>query len=271
MKLSVVAIHEAGHVVLALRNGFKIKEVYISEGGGHTAIEYSTIDFQKQQVIDEPTSSGMKQILKMLDEIKTRADFGLSVTFDTGRLDFLTGKQNNLIDVYLAGWAAEEVFSSYFSIDSVSRAQKDIKAICDIIGLQGYGEIMTTYVMRQTPHYSLWRKIDGLQDSRLTDPTKDAELQSWAVLMVSRKDTVKEINFGTRDHKLKGLNKVELKALAKKLTKKKRLSGSEAERCLRDSRMSWEFKWNSFLGDLVGSVRSNYERVIIRILPIRVP
>jgi hypothetical protein len=267
VKPTVAAIHEAGHVVVALAKGFEIKEVYVSEDSGHTAIVAPPL----------PSLNGQDVIKRLGQPIPGR----LETLWITKCEGLFVGEVGDLADVYLAGWAAEETFSSVdqpgmlsggYHIGCASRAEKDIKAICDILGLQEYRHVMTTYVMRRTPYYPLWKLIHRrLQDRDFGHVARDSELDSLAALIVARKEEVKYWYFGTRDHALRRLSGVRLKALAKTLTKKKRLSGSEAERCLTDSGMSLEYRWKGLLGDLLHFVRSNYPKVITRIPRIWLP
>lgn len=276
----ISAIHEAGHCIVALELGLKVRSVSI----GFTETEVvvppkrektkprkekrdGTKRWQIDSWINKLIQAGLSQekAEKLIDNFQEqRPEFwdlyeGFFAVIPPVLSLHLVTEYERPITVYLAGWAAEEAFfssrgildrcvdrwlplpgilSEGYEIGSVRRAEKDLKAIADTIGLPEYREFLMPCVFQRTPSYSLWnwKNVTPLVSNSRVPFDKQRELEPLVEDLLCRKEEVRSRFFGTRR------GRVALQMLSSAIAKKERLSGSEVVAILEKAKRSWSFK-----------------------------
>jgi hypothetical protein len=246
--ISNVAIHEAGHCIVAIKCGLKVNRVYISEDTGRAEIEHSALSY-----IDDRFNVKVRN--GVLIRPNSTKDFPRGI-LGVARMPYEEEKRK-LIDVHLAGWTAEELIflknrrdlisrlmNKVYNVEDqdlldlygpsmIRRAEQDIQTICDICGWQDYKTLLPKYVIFEslsaTFKFSgpiLFKHLPGYDYLTFGKEEQD-KLYPFAKAIIWRKEDLKNDYFSER-HDIKALI-----ALAKKISKKKELSGSEIINILR--------------------------------------
>jgi hypothetical protein len=208
--LSAVAIHEAGHVVIAHANGFHVEYVQISGETGNTRFEYPVI---KEESVFPKKRMGVKKISqkkKVKDLSESQYFYGL---FDPNR--------KGIVDVYLGGYAAESGLAyltdvSYYKhagdAPLTQRARMDLKELftllkydesdCEqIVARLVRQQIVARFAEQQRNEESKdgWRyESDNDKEERYLQLLVEADKYRFAPAMFHR-DLYKEINKIERD------------------------------------------------------------------------
>lgn len=170
--LIVAAVHEAGHCVVALRNGLIVNNVYIGEKDGYTEVaQLKKYQEPKEVKLNPPPKPSA---LEIITSAITSTFEPISITISTKCQDSLRDSlsadkfrcESDIIEVYLGGWVAEQVFYHYSGrikgligklrstflspeerslylriheresisdkIETVMRAKRDLEGLCDI-------------------------------------------------------------------------------------------------------------------------------------------
>ncbi len=269
MKLDTIAVHEAGHAVMAAAHGFEIKEVYIEKEKGSTEIALPELSAGARAILRESRADIIN-----LDLINNRAfpDLSLdekikdSADEATRNLAIEIGK---IADVLLAGWVAEETLAPYLKTEKyerraglgafVARASEDVGDICKIIGLSGkntqgvmaclidvlipqptdpvsqYPEPLQSYLAGESRKQFKEKQLTAGFITELRD--RFIRQTGWDGYLLSSRSleprTVAAWLYGKRDglsDRLfrQGATRQQCIALAKRLARKKRLTGAEA-------------------------------------------